>query len=377
MDIIVEEIRGKKQLKEFVRYPYLLYKNHPHHIPKLAFDEMTTLSKKKNPAFDHCESRYWLAYKNGKVAGRIAAIVNKKFIEKWNKNYLRFGWFDFEEDENVARMLLQQVENWAKEQSMEAIHGPLGFTDLDYEGMLIEGFDETGTMPTIYNYPYYPKFLENSGYQKHTDWLEYRIKIPKEVPERIQHIAKTIESRYKLKVVDIKKPKDLLPHANEIFELVNSTYEDLYSVVPLTKKQMAYYTKQYFSFMRTEFICLVADNSGKLVAIGISMPSLSAALQKSKGKLFPFGFLHLLKALRKNEGVDMLIVGIRKDFQGKGVNAILMNKMGRAYIQNGIKWAESNPELEDNTKVQSMWQYFDAVQHKRRRCYIKFLQNGS
>lgn len=377
MNIVVKEVTGKKQLKEFVRYPYLLYKNHPYYIPKLSFDEMTTLSKEKNPAFDYCESKYWLAYKNGKVVGRIAGIVNNAFIDKWKKNYLRFGWFDVENDEDVAKALLQQIENWAKEKNMEAVHGPLGFTDLDYEGMLIEGFDQTGTMPTIYNYPYYPKFLEHSGYRKDTDWVEYRIKVPETIPERLQHIAKKIESRYELQVIATKNAKDILPYADEIFELINSTYDELYGVVPLTKKQMAYYTKQYFSFIRSDFICMVADNSGKLIAVGISMPSLAAALQKSKGKLFPLGFIHLLKALKKNEVVDMLIVGIRKDFQHKGVNAILMNEMAKAYIKNGIKWAESNPELEDNTKVQSLWQYFDAKQHKRRRCYIKFLQNGS
>lgn len=377
MDITVKEVLEKKHLKEFVRYPYRLYKDHPHHIPKLEFDELTTLNKKKNPAFDHCESRYWLAYKNGKVVGRIAAILNRSFIEKWKKNYLRFGWFDFEEDEAVAKLLLQQVENWAKEKNLEAVHGPMGFTDLDYEGMLVEGFDQPGTMATIYNYPYYPKFLENSGYKKDTDWVEYRIHMPEAVPEKLQHIAEIIQHRYDLKIIHAKKPKDLLPYANEIFELINSTYEELYGVVPLTKKQMAYYTKQYFSFMRAEFICMITDNKGKLVAVGLSMPSLSAALQKSKGKLFPFGFIHLLKALKKNEGIDMLIIGIRKDLQGKGVNAILMNEMGKAYIKNGIKWAESNPELENNIKVQSLWQHFNAVQHKRRRCYIKFLSNGS
>ena len=260
---------------------------------------------------------------------------------------------------------------------MEAVHGPLGFTDLDYEGMLIEGFDQRGTMATIYNYPYYPKLLENSGYEKDTDWIEYRIKVPERIPERIEQIAQNVEKRYSLKIIRTKKPKDLLPYAEEIFELINSTYEELYGVVPLTKKQTAYYAKQYLSFLRTEFICMIADKNDKIVSVGISMPSLSAALQKSKGKLFPLGFIHLLNALKKNEGIDMLIVGIRKDFQNKGVNAILINEMGKSYIRNNIRWAESNPELEDNTKVQSLWQYFDAVQHKRRRCYIKFLENGS
>ncbi|HWI91273.1 MAG TPA: hypothetical protein VNT20_08350 [Flavisolibacter sp.] len=377
MDVVIKEISGKKQLKQFVRYPYLLYKNHPYHIPKLMFDEMTTLSKEKNPAFDHCESRYWLAYKNGEVVGRIAAILNNAFIKKWNKNYLRFGWFDFEEDEVVGRLLLKQVEDWAKEKNMDAVHGPLGFTDLDYEGMLIEGFDQRGTMATIYNHPYYPKSLEICGYKKDTDWIEYRIKVPDSIPERIEQIALNVEKRYDLKIIRTKKPKDLLPYAEEIFELINSTYEELYGVVPLTKKQTAYYAKQYLSFLRTDFICMIADKNDKIISVGISMPSLSAALQKSKGKLFPFGFIHLLKALKKNDAVDMLIVGIRKDFQNKGVNAILINEMGKAYISSNIKWAETNPELEDNTKVQSLWQYFDAVQHKRRRCYIKYLRNES
>jgi GNAT superfamily N-acetyltransferase len=373
MEIQIKEVLGKKQLDEFIEFPNRLYKNHPCYIPPLRSEERATLSPEENPAFDFCEARYWLAYKNGKVVGRIAGILNKSFIEKWKQKYLRFGWIDFEEDEEIAKALLTQIENWAKEKKLDAVHGPLGFTDFDDEGMLVEGFDQRATLATIYNYPYYPVFMEKAGYRKDVDWIEYKICIPPEVPERLQRIAVAVKQRYQLNVIDIREKQDIKQHVNQVFELFNEAYENLYGIVPLTKKQMVYYAKQYLSFIKPGFICMVTEKSGKLVAVGVSMPSLAEALQKTKGKLFPLGFLHIRKAFKKPKGIEMLIIAIRKDFQGKGVNAILMNELGRTYIKNGIKWAESNPELEDNLKVQSMWEPFNVVQHKRRRCYIKYL----
>ncbi len=362
-------------MKAFIDFPYALYKGNKYNIPALRFDEAATLDKKKNPAFDHCDARYWLAYQQGKVVGRIAGIYNKAYVAKWKNNYLRFGWIDFTEDVRVPRALLGAVETWAKEINCTAVHGPLGFTDLDYEGMLVEGFEELGTMATIYNYPYYPVMMEQLGYGKAVDWVEYRIKIPVQTADHIQKIAELVKKRYQLHTIHLKKTKDLLPYAKEVFQLINETYTGLYGVVELTERQVAYYTKMYFSMIRPEFITLIADKNNKLVGFGVTMPSLSAALQKANGSLFPFGFIHLLKALKKNSEADLMLLGVDKAYQGKGVNALVLQQTNEAFNKRGILYAESNPELEMNTKVQSIWDHFDARQHKRRRCFIKQLSD--
>jgi GNAT superfamily N-acetyltransferase len=373
MSIVVKEVTSKKELKAFINLPYRLYKDHPYYVPPLSFDEAGTLRKDKNPAFDYCEAKYFLAYKEGKVVGRVAAILNHAFIEKWKNKYMRFGWIDFEEDIEIPRALLAEVEKWAKEKQMDAIHGPMGFTDLDHEGMLVEGFDQLGTLAAIYNYAYYPKFMEELGFIKDADWVEYKIKIPQQMPADFEKMASIVKRRLNLSVVQAKKPKEILPYTKEIFELINSCYSHLYGVVPLTDKQIAYYTKQYFSFIKTEFVPLIVDKNGKLIAFGVTMPSLSVALQKAKGSLLPFGLFHLLNALKKgkNKFADLYLVAVDKAYQGKGVNALLMYECNKTYIDYGMEYAESNPELELNEKVQSFWERFDAVQHKRRRCFIK------
>lgn len=373
MSVSIKEVTDKKLLRAFIEFPDRLYKGNPYFVPALRFDEEATLRKDKNPAFDYCESRYWLACKDGRVVGRIAGILNKAYIEKWKNPYMRFGWIDFEEDPEIVNALLSQVENWAKEKGMTAVHGPLGFTDLDHEGMLVEGFNQLGTMATIYNHPYYPVLLEKFGYVKDADWVQYKIKMPHVMPEKLVKMASIVQRRLNLSVVPLRSSKDILPYADDIFDLINAAYSDLYAVVPLTEKQVKYYTKQYFSFIRPEFVSLVVDKEGKLVAFGITMPSLSVALQKAKGSLFPFGFIHILKAMRRNPLGDLYLVAVRKDLQGKGVNAMFMHELTRTFIKNNIEYAEANPELENNLPVQSLWKHYDAVQHKRRRCYIKQL----
>ena len=373
MDILIREVRTGKELKAFINLPYRLYRGNACYVPPLKFDEEATLRKDKNPAFDYCECRYWLAIRQGKVVGRIAGIVNHAYIDKWGNNYIRFGWLDFEDDDAIGAALLGRVERWGKEMGMEAIHGPMGFSDLDQEGMLVEGFDQLGTLATIYNHPYYPGCLERLGYKKEVDWVEYRIKVPEKTPERIERMARLSMERLGLQVVKMKKAKDVLPYAAEIFRLINVAYAPLHGVVELTDKQIEYYTRQYFSFIRPDFVALVTDREGRLAAFGITMPSLSLALQKAKGSLWPFGFLHLFRALKKNLVGDMYLVAVRPDLQGKGVNAVLMNEITRSYIRNGIQFAESNPELESNLQVQGFWRYYGAYNHKRRRCYIKTL----
>jgi GNAT superfamily N-acetyltransferase len=369
MDIQIKEVTTKAEIKAFINFTDALYKDHPCFVPPLKFDEAATLNPRKNPAFDHCEARYWLAYKNNKVVGRIAGIINNAYIEKWKNRYIRFGWIDFEDDISISRLLLQQVENWAKEKGLTAIHGPLGFTDLDHEGTLIEGFDQLGTLASIYNYPYYQNHFEQLGFVKETDWVEYKLTADEVVPEKLIKLASIVERRLKLTVIRAKKAKEILSYAPAIFELINDAC--LFGVTPLTQRQMDYYTKQYFSFVKVDYVTIIVDREGKLAAFGITMPSLSRALQKNKGRLLPFGFIHLLKAMKKNDMADLLMIAIRKDLQGKGVNAMLMKETYESYLKHGVTTVETNHELEDNARVRSQWEDFNAVQHKRRRCFIK------
>ena len=372
--IIITEVINKKQLNEFINFPYRLYKGNKYYVPQLKKDIEDTLSKNKNPALEFCDAKYWLAYKENKVVGRIAAIINHRYIEKWKNRYIRFGWIDFEQEEEIAKKLLTQVEIWAKEKGMNAVHGPIGFTNFDYAGLLIEGFDQLGTFATIYNYPYYPLFIERAGYQKDVDWVEYKIKLPAVLPEKLEKIAAIVQKRHQFCVVKMATTKDILSYSKDIFRLINSAYSGLYGMVALSEKQIEYSTRKFLSVIRPDFVSLVLDKNNELAAFGITMPSLSLALQKAKGGLYPFGFIHILKALKKNNLGDLCLVAVRKDLQGKGVNAILMNELTKSYIKNGIEYAESNPELEENTKVQSIWEYYDTIQHKRRRCYIKYLE---
>lgn len=373
MNIRIQEVVGRKDLGKFVDFQYRLYQGNPYFVPPLRFDEMATLRDDKNPAYEYCNARLWLAYRGNEVVGRVAAILNRAYIDKWKNKYLRFGWLDFVDDPDVLLALMNEVELWAKELNLTAVHGPLGFTDLDHEGMLVEGFDKVGTLATIYNHPYYPVHLEKLGYKKDADWLEFRIKIPQAIPETVDRVAEIVLRRLQLTIVRAKKPKDILPYAKQIFELINVAYGNLYGVVPLTEKQITYYVKQYFSFVRADFITIVLDKEGKLAAFGITMPSLSSALQKAGGKLFPFGFIHLLQAIRKNTLADLYLVSVRPDLQGKGVNALLIRETNIAFHRYGIKEVESNPQLEVNDRILTMWEHYDHIQHKRRRCYIKHL----
>jgi len=373
METIIKEVKDISDLKEFISFPYKLYAGNKYWVPPLRFDEINTLRKDKNPAFDFCEAKYWLAYKGGKIVGRIAGIINNRYIAKWKNKYARFGWIDFIDDEEVAKALLDTVENWAKEKGMEAIEGPLGFTDLDYEGMLVDGFDELGTMASIYNHPYYPEYMEKHGYQKEIDWVEFEIKIPKKVPEKIERIANISLQRNKLKVLKTRKRKDLLLYAKDMFNVLNMSYENIFGFVPLTEKQIDVYVKQYFGFIRPEYISMILDKDDRVAAFGITMPSFSKALQKAKGRLFPFGFIHMLRAMKNNDVIDLYIIGVRPDMQGKGVNAIMFNEIMKIIINKKFVKAETNFELENNYKVHALWKYFEKRQHKRRRCYIKHI----
>ncbi len=369
----VERIESLRDLKRFVSFQYSLYDGNRYWVPPPRGDELKSLRKDKNPAFDFCDAAYWLAFDNGKIVGRVAGIINKKCNERWHEKAARFGWFDFVDDKEVSSALLGEAEKWAARNGMDSVHGPLGFTDMDGEGALIEGFDEVSTLGALYNYPYYPQHIENAGYVKDADWVEYQVTAPKELNPEVERVAEIAARRYNLKVLKVKKAKELLPYAKEIFKVLNQAYKDLYGFVELSDKQIDMYVKQYFGFILPEYVPVVLDSNGRVAAFGITMPSLSKAFQKNRGRLFPFGFIPVLRAMKNNPNADLYLTAVRPDLQNKGVNAILINEVAKVFVNNRIEKVETNRELEANVKVQSQWKFFEKRQHKRRRCYKKEL----
>ena len=374
MDVKLKEVTTNKDLRTFIRFPHTINQGNPAWVPALDMDEMNTLRKDKNPAFDHCQAMYWLAIADGQIAGRVAAINNKLHAETWGQRYLRFGWIDFIDNQEVSGALLGAVEDWAESLGMTAVHGPLGFTDLDREGMLVEGFDELATLATSHDQPYYKEHMARLGYQKDVDWLEQEITVPEELPEKVSRVAEISRRRYKLNLLKVKNKKELLAYAPELFEVINDAYSHLYGVVHLTEKQVDAYVKQYFGFVIPDFVPIVLNEEGRMVAFTISMPSLSRALQKARGRLFPVGFLHLLRALNRNDRIDTYLGAVRTDYQGRGVNAIMMESLYHAIKQRGIKFVHANPMLETNFRILEQWKYFEARRHKRRRVFIKHLK---
>ncbi len=374
--IEIKKVENKSDLKKFIKFPHKIYKNNPYWVPLLHFDEINTLDKKKNPAFEYCEAEYWLAYKDGEIVGRIAGILNKKSNEVWNTKNVRFGWVDFIEDIEVAKALFDTVENWAKSKGMEYVHGPMGFTDLDHEGMLVKGFDQLSSIASIYNYPYYPEFVEKLGYKKDADWIQYKIKVPQEIPDKVVKFSNWVINRYGLKVIKVKKAKQLLPYAKKMFITMNKAFAPLYGYIPLTEKQIDYYVKQYFSFINPDFTTLIVkeDENGEaeVVAFAITMPSLSKGMQKANGHLFPFGFIHILKSLHTYDIIEMLLIGVHPDYQKHGVPAIIHHELHKTYLKYNVKYAVSSHQLENNKVALNLWEmYLDKEQHIRRRAYIK------
>ena len=374
MAIIIKKVTSPKELKTFIRFNYELYKNNPYSVPDLYDDMLNTFSPEKNAAFEFCEADYFLAYKDNKLVGRVADIINRRANETWNKKEVRFGWIDFIDDLEVSKALLATVEDWGRQRGMEAIVGPLGFTDMDAEGMLVEGFDQLGTMATIYNYPYYPEHMEKLGYEKEADWVEFKLTVPDKLPEKFVRISEIILQKYNLKIKKLSR-KELKEknYGQRIFDLINEAYAPLYGYSKMTQRQIDQYIKMYLPLIDLRMVSLVEDAEENLVAVGISMPSLSKALQKAKGRMLPFGWFHLLKALfiKKPKVLDLLLVGVKPEYQSKGVNALLFYDLVPVYQQMGFEYGESNPELELNKKVQAQWTAFESVQHKRRRAFKK------
>jgi GNAT superfamily N-acetyltransferase len=371
--IELAEVRSRADLKRFVAFPEALYRGHPFFVPKLVGEELNTLRKDRNPAFEYCEARYWIAVKDGVPAGRVAGIISHRYIETWKRRRVRFGWLDFVDDPDVPAALLGAVENWGRARGLDEVHGPLGFCDFDRQGMLVEGFDELDVLTTNYNYPYYPARMEQLGYAKDADWLEYLITVPGAIPERVGRIARAALERSGLRVLQTRRRSDLKPYIADVFGLINETYRALYSVVELSEAQVRFYTKGFFGFVDHEYVKLILDSRGGVAAFGLSMPSFSRALQRNRGRLFPLGFVPMLRALRTNDRLDLLLTAVRPEFQNKGLGAILMIETWKTAAARGITHAEAGPELETNAKIRAQWDNFDARQHRRRRCYVKAL----
>jgi hypothetical protein len=374
MQTEIKKVITPKDLKLFIKFPFNLYKGSKFWCPPLLFDEKNTLTPKKNPAFDFCEAEYWLAYRGKEIVGRIAGIINHKANERWNEKLVRFGWIDFIDDLEVSKLLLGTVEEWGKSKGMNGIHGPLGFSDMDNEGMLIKGFDEVATLASIYNFPYYPEHMMNHCFERAADWVQYEFDIPESIPEKVERMSLLVQQKYNVRVLKVKNTKELLPYAKKMFAMLNQAFDELYGFTALSEKQMDNYTKQYFGFIRTEFVSFVVDGNDDIIGFGISMPSLTRALQKSQGRLFPFGFIHILRAMKKNDTIDMYLNGVRPDYHGKGINALYYNELHKAYIRNHIKKAVTNPQLEDNAKALTIWKNFNGRQHITRRCWIRHFE---
>ncbi|MDD6897472.1 MAG: N-acetyltransferase [Prevotella sp.] len=379
--ITIKRVESKRDLKRFIELHYDLYAGNPYDVPNLFSDEMKTLSKDKNAAFEFCEAEYFMAYNaEHQLVGRVAAIINHRANKRWGRLCVRFGWIDFIDDINVSRALLQAVEDYGRSKGMNEMIGPLGFTDLDPEGMLTWGFDQLGTMPTIYNYSYYPEHMEQLGdFEKDNDYVEFKLMVPDTVPEKYTKISRMIETRYNLHVRKFTK-KDIFEggYGRKIFELINTCFKDLYGYSELSDRQISQYIDMYLPMADLSLITGVEDWNAekKLVAVGISIPSLSVALQKCRrGRLFPMGWWHILRALKqhKTKGVDLLLLGVLPEYRMKGANALMFSDLIPRYQAYGFEWGESQVEMETNENVQSQWQYLETILHKRRRCYKKWL----
>ena len=375
MAIEIKQVTTRRELKRFIRLNYEMYKDNAFAVPDLYEDMLKTFSRDKNPAFEFCEADYFLAYKEGRLVGRVAAIITRRANATWQKQTVRFGWIDFVDDEDVSRALIDTVAAWGRERGMTEMEGPLGFTDMDAEGMLTEGFDQLSTMATIYNYPYYPQHMERLGLTKAMDWIEMKLMVPPQVPDKYVRIAEIVKQKYNLHVRKLKSVREIKRTGigQRIFDLINESYAPLFGYSQMTQAQIAQYVKEYLPILDLSLVTLIENEQDELVGVGISMASLSTALQRAKGKMFPLGWWHLAKALywKKPPIVDLLLVAVKPEYQNKGVNALLFTDLIPQYIRHKFVWAETNPELEVNDKVQSQWQYLENYLHKRRRCYRK------
>ncbi len=375
--IEIKEVTTKDDLKRFVQFYYDLYRGNDCAVPFLYSDEMATLRSDKNPSFECCEAKYFLAFKDGKVVGRVAAIINRRANERWNCHQVRFGWFDFIDDFEVSTALLKAVEDWGREKGMTEMAGPLGFIDTDREGMLVEGFDQLSTMYINYNYPYYPQHMERmGGFKKDNDYLEMKVKVPEVVPEKFSKLTEMVRKRYGLRVHKFTRHELIEEgYGHQVFHLLNATYKDLYGFSELSDAQVDKLVNDYIKIADLNLVTAIMDGD-KMVGFGITFPSFSRAMQKTRdGRFLPFGWWHMLKILKwhKTPIVDLLLIGVLPEYRGKGANALIFDDLIRQFQAYGFEWAETGPQMETNEGVLSQWQYLEATNHRRHRCYRKML----
>ena len=374
MAIEIRQINTKRELKQFIQFANDLYADCPYYCPPLFFDEMNCFNAEKNPALEVCEYQLWMAFRDGQAVGRVAGIINHRANEKWGYKHVRFGWFDFIDDLEVSRALLDTVVAWGKERGMDALNGPVGFTDFDHEGLLLEGYDHLAVMASLYNYPYYVKHVEAYGLIKEVDWVELQVFPPKTCPERIERLAEMVKQRYHVRTVKVKNSREVVKRFGiEYMDVIDAAYQKLYNFQPMTEKQKNYYKDMYFQFLNFDFVTLVVNENEELVGVGLGMPDLAPALRKCGGKLFPFGWYYLLRALnaKKMDSFSFLLIAVRPDYQDKGINALFLQDQIPIINRYGIRKLETTNMLETNTKVLSFFMQFDHKQHKRHRAYIK------
>jgi hypothetical protein len=373
VNIEIKEIKDAQGRKEFVEFPHSLYGQSPYWVPPLSRQELTTLDPDQNPAFEHSRIRMWMAYNNGKPVGRIAAIINLREIEMLGQAVGRFGWFDVVDDMEVTESLLEKAEGWLRKEGMSEVKGPYGFTNFDRSGVLTFGFNEVPTIAAPYNNPYYADHLKYFGFKPEMEWVEYEINVPQAIPERIEKLAETIQNRMGVSSIRPRSKAELRKYANRIFDLLMDTYDGLHGFIPYTDEQIEYYIKNQIEFILPEYVSLISNEEDELIAFGIAMPSLSQAFRKARGKLFPFGWYHILKAQRSTRLADLLLIGVRDEYRNKGLNALIFRDIMKTLIDKGVQKVETNAELEDNQQVQSLWQRYAPNLHKRRSTYIKEL----
>ncbi|MDD2490642.1 MAG: hypothetical protein PHV12_00410 [Bacteroidales bacterium] len=373
MSLTIREVKNRVELKAFISFPEKLYKDSPYWVNALWSDEYKTLLKSKNPAFEYSEAWYFLAERDGKVVGRVAAIINHNANRDWNVKNMRFGWFDFIDDIEVSAALLGRVEELAAEKGMNAVNGPFGFTDMDREGMLVEGFDKMGAFTTLYNYSYYPLHMEKLGFKRDAEWTQREFDVPDDVPDKLKQYSRIIKQKYRVSVLDSKSKKELRVYAIGLFNALNKAFIPLYGFTPISQKQIEWYVDQFLPLINTDLICLVVNEEDRVVAFAVTMPSLSNAMRETKGRLFPFGFIKLLKALKNVDLVDLYMIGIVPEYQNKGLNAVIFDHLNSNFIKLGVKRVIANPQLDSNKAVQSIFDYYPGRLYSKRCCYLKSL----
>ncbi len=368
-EISVIEVKSAKEMMAFITFPMELYKNNKNFVPPLIAEEKEIWNPRHNPALQYSEARLYLAYRDQKIVGRTAAIINFKEKEELGIDKVRFGWIDFIDDSEVSQVLIEKIKDFARENNIPKIEGPMGFTNLDKSGVLTKGFDRLATMIGIYNAPYYAEHFEKAGLEKEKEWVEYELVFPEQLPEKIIRFNDLILQKYQLKVLKFNSKKEILPYVEPMFKLLDETYRHLSSYTPITDEQIHTYRDKYFKFIDKDYIVAITDSQGKLISFAITMPSYSKALQKANGKLFPFGWWHLLQAGKKNDRANFYLIGIHPDYQKRGITSVIFKEIYEVFKEKGVKYLETNPELEENKAIQLLWQDYEPVNHKRRRTY--------